>query len=276
MRLKEGNTCVIRIETGSRSHGGTRNIMVYHPLSSSLIGRVREAHRNFCWQSLRISVSSTERPHWSGCLREASVNNWQDDWQQAFYRVTFTSIRRIRPDSDISQNPTDLDAYFGSCSLLSRYDVRGHLCTSAKATKAYCVRSCLRSFARSLRNQNRMSSALLSRALLSSGSAGKLDVFGVTASDQHHGDLSAAYHGLKNQGRLPSYLSAGSLKGTSTVPANTSMDGSPPCSRLWSLASGTGMTTPHSQFLMFRLPIRPLFSTFCPPHADSEMLADPT
>lgn len=117
MRLKEGNTCVIRIKTGSRSHGGTRNIMVYHPLSSSPIGRVREAHRNFCWQSLRISVSSTERPYWSGCLREASVNKWQDDWQQAFYRVTFTSIRRIRPDSEISQKPTDLDAHVGSCSL---------------------------------------------------------------------------------------------------------------------------------------------------------------
>ncbi|KAH8641660.1 hypothetical protein IG631_04601 [Alternaria alternata] len=122
MRLKEGNTCVIRIETGSRSHGGTRNIMVYHPLSSSLIGRVREAHRNFCWQSLRISVSSTERPHWSGCLREASVNNWQDDWQQAFYRVTFTSIRRIRPDSDISQKPYGLGYSFWA--LLDSFPLR--------------------------------------------------------------------------------------------------------------------------------------------------------
>ena len=59
----------------------------------------------------------------------------------------------------------------------------------------------------------------------------KVDVFGVTVCDQHHCDLGAAHPGLKNQGCLPSYLSAGNRKGTSIVPSNTFMDGTSSCLR---------------------------------------------
>ena len=53
----------------------------------------------------------------------------------------------------------------------------------------------------------------------------KVDVFGDTAWNLYHCHLDVAYPSLKNQGCLPSYLSAGNRKGTSTVPSNTVMGG---------------------------------------------------
>jgi hypothetical protein len=53
MRLKEGNTCVIRIETGSRSHGGTRNIMVELATSWCII---RCHHRSSVMFAKRIGT----------------------------------------------------------------------------------------------------------------------------------------------------------------------------------------------------------------------------